>query len=281
MGSIKENTRNPSVLFEGDKVSVLEPWRVIIRPNARPPCVIPLHVSPVLADRMQHRSSWHVLWRAAAVFAASLTCLSAASAQSNSADAGAADSSSSKFGFSMHVGVARGMSALDRQAYAGSQNLDSHYRVRASPAWGAAMSYAYARNWGARADVDAIGPVQFNEVSRNATMQGQSIAWLTGLSLTYSPRSLCGYACVTLSAGPGAGFYELGEHTEVAKRSFAVSRTQLAFATRAGLELRAPGRFQRLSLGVSDYIVNFAPAAGSPDMTLLHHVVVGLRWSPP
>jgi hypothetical protein len=206
--------------------------------------------------------------------------VSTLAAQSNSADS-PADSSESKFGFSMSVGVARGMSGLDRQAFAGSQNMESQYRVRVSAAWGAAMTYAYARNWGARADVDAVGPVQFNEVSRNATMQGQSVAWLTGFSLTYAPRSLCGYACITLSAGPGAGFYELSEHKEVARHSFPVSRTQLAYATRAGLELRAPGRFKRLSLGVSDYIVNFTPAAGSPDMTLLHHVVVGVRWSPP
>jgi hypothetical protein len=221
-----------------------------------------------------------ILRRSAAVIVAHLCCISSAVAQSNSAES-PADSTGSKFGFSMQVGVARGMSPLDRAAYAGSQNMDSHYRVRTSAAWGAGMTYAHTRNWGARADVDAVGPVQFNEVSRNATMQGQSVAWLTGLSLTYSPRRLCGYACVTVSAGPGAGFYELGEHKEVARRSFSVSRTQFAFATRAGVEVRAPGRFQRLSLGVSDYIVNFAPAAGSPDMTLLHHVVMGLRWSPP
>ena len=181
----------------------------------------------------------------------------------------------------MHVGVARGMSVLDRQAYAGSGNVESSYRVRASAAWGAAMTYNYARNWGARADLDAVGPVQFSEVSRNATMQGQSVAWLTGFSLTYAPRSLCGYACVTVSAGPGAGFYELSEHKEVARRSFAVSRTQFAYATRAGLEFRAPGKMNRLALGVSDYMVNFTPETGSPDMGILHHVVVSLRWSPP
>ena len=173
------------------------------------------------------------------------------------------------------------MSGFDREPVAGAEAPGSQYRIPVSAAWGAALSYAHRPQWGLRADLDAVGPVRIDEVSRNAVVNGQSVAWLGGLSLTYTPALLCTAACVTLSAGPGAGFYELGQHTEVARRSFIVSKTQFTYATRAEIGIRAPGRFKPLKLSISDYIINFAPAVGSSSLTTLHHVVLSLGWTPP
>ena len=183
----------------------------------------------------------------------------------------------------MHVGVARGVNGFDRHATVGTTSNESSYKVRTGAAWGTTLAYAHSKQWGLRADVDALFPVLLAETSRKATVQGQSVAWLGGLSLSFTPQLLCGIACVTFSAGPAVGFYELGEHKEVVqtKLSFPVSRTQLAFATRAGVDVRGSGKLRSIALGLSNYTVNFSPDASAQSMTTLNHVVVSLRWSPP
>ena len=186
-----------------------------------------------------------------------------------------------RFQFTARVGVAHGLTGFDHQSVTESGGVTSHYRVSTSPAWGAALLYAHNAQLGLRADLDAVGPVRISEVSRRAAVQGQSVAWLGGISLAYTPAALCRSACFTLSAGPATGFYELAQHMEVARRSFAVSKTQLAFAARAGLEIRASGRFQPLTFSVSNYAVDFSPVKGSPEMTTLNHLVVSLGWTPP
>jgi hypothetical protein len=198
-----------------------------------------------------------------------------------SAEPAQSETPEEKFQFSMHIGAARGMSAFDRQPIAGNQIRISEYRIATSAVWGAALLYVAKPSWGLRAELDAVAPIRVNEVAHNAVVQGQSVAWLGAVMFTYTPKLLCKSRCITLSAGPGAGFYELAEHKEVATRSFEVSDTQIAYATKAGIQMRAPGRLRPLALNLSDYIVKLAPAANTPSMPAMHHVVLTLGWTPP
>ena len=224
-----------------------------------------------------------------------------------------ADSGASVSRVTLRFGMSRSVAGFRSEVeFAGGGGPVRHYRVRNAAAVGARLAILQRAAFGVDIDADVIAPVRLAEVGTNYGLGGSTVAVLAALSASYAPRALCEARCVRFAVGPGIGYYQLDEYLEPrAGVSFAVSphaesvaadrtdadvgrraapladvvmgigKSQVAFALRAGVEYRLPGRLRAFTLGLTDYMVKFAPDGyGAPGISPLHQVVLSAGITP-
>ena len=213
----------------------------------------------------------------------------------------------------MRIGISRSVAGFRSEVvFAGGGGPVREYRVRPAAAIGVSAAVLRRGAFGLDVEADVLAPVRLSEVQGNRTVNGSSVAALAALSASYAPRALCERRCLRFAVGPGVGFYRLAEHFEagggvifassgraesaladaadpaVTPRATALAdvvsplgKSQIAFALRAGIEYRLPGRMRSMVLGLSDYMAKLAPAGyGGAGISPVHQVVLSLRVAP-